>query len=46
MIPSDQSRNADLDNLNSDENAHLDDEDPPIVQERTRARRRHSAAVE
>ena len=36
----------DLDNLNSDENAHLDDEDPPIVQERTRARRRHAAAVE
>ena len=35
-----------LDNLNSDENAHLDDEDPPIVQERTPARRRHSAAVE
>jgi ParB family chromosome partitioning protein len=33
-------------NLNSDENAHLDDEDPPIVQERTRARRRHAAAVE
>ena len=27
----------DLDNLNSDENAHLDDEDPPIVQERARA---------
>ena len=44
MIPSDQSRNADLDNLNSDENVHLDDEDPPIVQERTPARRRHSAA--
>ena len=37
---------VDLDNLNSDENAHLDDEDPPIVQERTRARRRHAAAVE
>jgi hypothetical protein len=37
---------ADLDNLNSDENAHLDDERPPIVQERTRARRRHAAAVE
>ena len=36
----------DLDNLNSDENAHLDDEDPPIVQERTRARRRHAAAAE
>ena len=36
----------DLNNLNSDENAHLDDEDPPIVQERTRARRRHAAAVE
>jgi ParB family chromosome partitioning protein len=37
---------GDLDNLNSDENAHLDDEDPPIVQERTRARRRHAAAAE
>ena len=37
---------ADLDNLNSDENAHLDDEDPPIVQERTRAPRRHAAAAE
>ena len=37
---------VDLDNLNSDENAHLDDEDPPIVQERTRARRRHAAAAE
>ncbi|MFZ0601686.1 MAG: ParB N-terminal domain-containing protein [Roseiarcus sp.] len=37
---------ADLDNLNSDENVHLDDERPPIVQERTPARRRHSAAVE
>jgi ParB family transcriptional regulator, chromosome partitioning protein len=36
----------DLDNLNSDENVHLDDERPPIVQERTPARRRHSAAVE
>ena len=36
----------DLDNLNSDENAHLDDEDPPIVQERTRARPRHAAAAE
>ena len=35
-----------LDNLNSDENAHLDDKDPPIVQERTRAPRRHAAAVE
>jgi hypothetical protein len=37
---------ADLDNLNSDENAHLDGENPPIVQERTRARRRHAAAAE
>jgi ParB family chromosome partitioning protein len=37
---------VDLDNLHSDENAHLDDEDPPIVQERTRARRRHAAAAE
>jgi ParB family transcriptional regulator, chromosome partitioning protein len=36
----------DLNNLNSDENAHLDDEDPPIVQERARAPRRHAAAVE
>ena len=37
---------ADLDNLHSDENAHLDDEDPPIVQERARAPRSHAAAVE
>ena len=37
---------ADLDNLNSDENAHLDNEDPPIVQERARAPRRHAAAAE
>jgi ParB family transcriptional regulator, chromosome partitioning protein len=36
----------DLNNLNSDENAHLDDEDPPIAQERARAPRRHAAAVE
>jgi ParB family chromosome partitioning protein len=36
----------DLDNLNSDENAHLDDEHPPIVQRRARARRRHAAAAE
>ena len=34
---------ADLDNLNSDENAHLDDEDRPIAQDRTRARRRYGA---
>ena len=46
MIPSEPEPDDDLDNLNSDENAHLDDEDPPIVQERTRARRRHAAAVE
>jgi ParB family transcriptional regulator, chromosome partitioning protein len=38
--------NADLDNLNSHENAHIDDEDPPIVQERTRAWRRHRVAAE
>ena len=37
---------ADLDNLNSDENAHLDNEDPPIVQERARAPRRHAVAAE
>jgi len=36
----------DLDSMDSDENAHLDDENPPIVQERTRARRRHAAAAE
>jgi len=36
----------DLDSMDSDENAHLDDEDPPIVQERTRAPRRHAAAAE
>ena len=36
----------DLDNPNSDENAHLDDEDPPIVQTRARAPRRHAAAAE
>jgi ParB family transcriptional regulator, chromosome partitioning protein len=36
----------DLDAMDSDENAHLDDENPPIVQERTRARRRHAAAAE
>ena len=36
----------DLDDLDSDENAHLDDEDPPIVQKRTRAPRRHAAAAE
>ena len=36
----------DLDDLDSDENAHLDDEDPPIVQKRTRAPRGHAAAVE
>ena len=36
----------DVDNLNSDENAHLDDEDPPIVQKRTRAPRGHAAAAE
>ena len=36
----------DLDSMDSDENAHLDDEDPPIAQERTRAPRRHAAAAE
>ena len=35
-----------LDNPNLDENAHLDDEDPPIVQTRARAPHRHWAAVE
>ena len=35
-----------LDSMDSDENAHLDDEDPPIAQERTRAPRRHAAAPE
>ena len=34
---------ADLDSEDSDENAHLDDENPPIVQTRTRAPRRHAA---
>jgi ParB family transcriptional regulator, chromosome partitioning protein len=33
-----------LDSMDSDENAHLDDEDPPIVRKRTRAPRRHAAA--
>jgi ParB family chromosome partitioning protein len=36
----------DDDNLNSDENAHLDDEDPPILQTRARAPHRHRAAAE
>jgi ParB family chromosome partitioning protein len=35
-----------LDSMDSAENAHLDDEDPPIAQKRTRAPRRHAAAVE
>jgi ParB family chromosome partitioning protein len=34
-----------LDNLNSDQNAHLDDEDPPIVQTRARAPRPDAAAA-
>ena len=36
----------DLDNLDAGENAHLNDQDPPIVQKRTRAPRRHGAAAE
>ena len=40
--PDDESRQT----LDSDENAHLDDENPPIVQTRTRAPRRHAAAAE
>ena len=35
-----------LDDLDADENAHLGDEDPPIVPKRTRASRGHAAAVE
>jgi ParB family transcriptional regulator, chromosome partitioning protein len=35
-----------LNNLNSDENAHLDDGDPPIVQTRARDPRRHAVAAE
>jgi ParB family transcriptional regulator, chromosome partitioning protein len=35
-----------LDNLNADENAYLDDENPPIVQTRTRASRGHATAAE
>ena len=46
MISLEPEPDDDLNNLNSDENAHLDDEDPPIVQERARAPRRHAAAVE
>jgi ParB family chromosome partitioning protein len=37
---------TDLDSADSDENAHLDDEDPPIVQTRTRAPGRHVVAAE
>jgi ParB family transcriptional regulator, chromosome partitioning protein len=37
---------GDLDNLDLDENAHLHDEDPPTVQQQTRAPRHHSAAAE
>jgi ParB family chromosome partitioning protein len=37
---------ADLDSADSDENAHLNDENPPIVQTRTRTPRRHAAAAE
>ena len=36
----------DRDSMDLDENAHLDDEDPPIVQKRTRAPRGHAAAAE
>ena len=35
-----------LDDLDADENAHLGDEDPPIVPKRTRASRGHAAAAE
>jgi ParB family transcriptional regulator, chromosome partitioning protein len=37
---------ADLDSADSDEDAHLDDENPPIVQTRTRAPSRHAVAAE
>jgi ParB family chromosome partitioning protein len=36
----------DLHNLDADESAHLGDEDPPIVQKRTRAPQGHAAAAE
>jgi hypothetical protein len=35
---------TDFDNAESDENSHLDDEDAPIVQARTRARGKAIAA--
>jgi hypothetical protein len=35
-----------LDDLDADENAHLGDEDPPIVSKRTRTSRGHAAAAE
>jgi ParB family transcriptional regulator, chromosome partitioning protein len=35
----------DLDSMDSDENAHMGDEDPPIAQKRIRAPRRHAAAA-
>jgi ParB family chromosome partitioning protein len=37
---------ADLHNLDADESAHLGDQDPPIVQKRTRAPQGHAAAAE
>ena len=37
---------ADLNRAELDENAHLDDENPPIVQTRTRAPRRHAATAD
>jgi ParB family transcriptional regulator, chromosome partitioning protein len=36
----------DLDAMDSDENAHLENEDPPITQQRTRASRGHATAAE
>ena len=35
-----------LDSIDSDENAHLDDKGPPTVQKRTRASRSYAAAAE
>ncbi|HEY1779647.1 MAG TPA: ParB N-terminal domain-containing protein [Roseiarcus sp.] len=37
---------AELDSADSDENAHLNDEDPPIVHNRTRGARCHAAAAD
>ena len=37
---------AEFGSANSDENTHLDDDNPPIVQTRTRAPRRHAATAD